>query len=229
MIYSGIGSCQSAACHRLGAEREWLLGHARRAQGNPPPNQHLEFVHNSCVTFGCAPVNESRKPFSPARKGRSGSSSSNVSKAASSSCTGDCCEGGRGGCIPPGRSSIAPATSPPSRSRSEKSFALDTPSTLATASRCPSSGSRPAKKGRQSRFLKAASLFGNETDSGGGTRVCEPPRGIREAEIAMLVLHQLADDPVVPPDIENAFHGPRLPKAEGGGLISITHPSADRT
>ena len=44
----------------------------------------------------------------------------------------------------------------------------------------------------------------------------------------MLVLSQLADDFVVPPNVESAFHGLLLNGSEGV-VILTEHPSADRT
>jgi len=60
-------------------------------------------------------------------------------------------------------------------------------------------------------------------------RVGKPCRRIHEAEFAMLVLSQLADDVAVPPDVESAFHGPRPPNGSEGGVIAMEHPSVDRT
>ena len=68
-------------------------------------------------TFGCAPANESRKPFSPARKGRSGRSSSNLINAASSSRLGEY-TGGRREHIPYGKESLFPVPRLPRYSRS---------------------------------------------------------------------------------------------------------------
>ena len=58
----------------------------------------------------------------------------------------------------------------------------------------------------------------------------EPFGRIGEAEFAMLVLRELADNPPIPPDIEDAHrHGLRPSFGSGGGVMSNEQPRAFKT
>ena len=70
---------------------------------------------------------------------------------------------------PSGKICKAPATSPPRRSSNAKSFARETPSACAAATRWLSSGSSPAKNGLHSRRAYGAARFGSDADSAGAS------------------------------------------------------------
>jgi len=71
---------------------------------------------------------------------------------------------GTAGASPSGQRDSAPATSPPNAWRNAKSLRFEMPRASAMASRCDSSGRRPAKNGRHWRCLKGSDRLGSENE-----------------------------------------------------------------